>query len=60
MFCGMLKVETSMIITSFQYNLGELIESNLNFKGAYHLSELAGVVRSEMGFASSEIWDNWF
>ena len=31
-----------MIITSFQYNLEKLIESNLKFKGAYHLSELAG------------------
>ena len=31
-----------MIITSFQYNLEEVIESNLKFKGAYHLSELAG------------------
>ena len=38
----MLKVETSMIITSFQYNLEEAIESNLKFKGAYNLSELAG------------------
>ena len=40
--CGMLKVETSMIMTSFQFNLEEVIESNLKFKGAYHLSELAG------------------
>ena len=31
-----------MIITSFQYNLEAVIESNLKFKGAYHLSELAG------------------
>ena len=31
-----------MIITSFQYNLEKLIESNLKFKVAYHLSELAG------------------
>ena len=31
-----------MIITSFQYNLEEAIGSNLKFKGAYHLSEIAG------------------
>ena len=31
-----------MIITSFQYNLEVVSESNLKFKGAYHLSELAG------------------
>ena len=31
-----------MIITSFQYNLEEVIESNCKFKGAYHLSELVG------------------
>ena len=26
-----------MIITSFQYNLEEVIDSNIKFKGAYHL-----------------------
>ena len=30
-----------MIITSFQYNLEEVIGSNIKFNGAYHFSELA-------------------
>ena len=48
-----------MIITTFQYNLEEAIESSLRAPTICQ-NWLAGLVRSEMECASSENRDNWF